>query len=254
MGIRSCAFAVVLVLGCSSSRPAADGGTRVSRVEAPPGPAVASDVPQATAPTAATQAPATAKPEPPVPPPAPLAPRPNGAPKTAAEAARAMWESHHAAVEAGSGAVRQRIAAEPGFKKALTATLEARGFEPFFTTSTGPTAALDVLVAAVKDLPDHGVKTEPYAPDALTAAIEKLKLAANGVGPARADLEADPAWEPLRPLVERRDAPTGAEVRAWWPRAAWPPATPTRGRNWTRRTAAPWRPAARWMGPAATSR
>jgi murein L,D-transpeptidase YcbB/YkuD len=131
---------------CSSSRPSTDGGSRASRVEAPQAPAAE--------PAPATETGSAPQPAPPV--------GALGAP------------------------LRQRVEAETAYRKAMLASLEARGFEPFFTTPSGPTAAIEALTGAIQALPGQGLVIEKYPLQALSAAVEAMRA---GADPSKSRVE-----------------------------------------------------------------
>lgn len=87
------------------------------------------------------------------------------------------------AIEGGfADLLKVEAEAQKSFKKAILATLQARNFEPVFTTSSGTTLALEALINAVQKLPEQGVSTEDYPP-------LKMDIEGNGGEAARARLE-----------------------------------------------------------------
>ena len=128
------------------------------------------------------------------------------------DAVRGLWAKRAGQREARAEALRQRLAQEPMFKKVALETLEARGFEFFFTTAEGPSTALSVLIEAIKALPDHGKSLDAYPLAVLQTDLDRLSAAASADKAARAELDAMPAWQTLGGLVSGKDEPTLAEI------------------------------------------
>ena len=190
----------VLASACSSPRPAPDAPARVSRVETATGPEDSgSQGPGKAADEATISAQAAAQ-------------VPVSDPGAAPAAVRDLWQTRRPLAGAREASLRDRVKAEPQFKKAMTTTLEARGWEFFFSTPAGATPALDALVAAVRALPDQGRKTDAYPLEALNASLDRLRSASGAASAARTALEATPGWVAVKELVERKDAPSDAEM------------------------------------------
>lgn len=191
---------VALLAACSSARPSADAGGRASRVEAPQrasGPSAAS----ASGPEGQAAAQVV------------VAPPSGDVPETAFEFVTSLRDLKTTA-RASSRPVLEGLVRESPFAKTMTATLDARGWDFFFSTPTGPARSATLLFAAVHALPAHGRTTEGYPLDLLGSSQARLLAAAPVVESARRALEGTKGWEGMREVVERETAPTEAEIEA----------------------------------------
>ncbi len=175
-GLRSFLAVAAFAVGCSSARPPADAGRARDVTPAAP------SLPQAVR-------------------------------DEAFRVVQALWLARQAAVEGRRDVLAERLRREPMFKKATRTTLEARGYEWFFSLPDRPTAATTALLQALRALPDHGIATDPYPIAAIEAASLRIEQAAARVAAAREAARAHPATEPLLRLVEAGDPPTEEAIR-----------------------------------------
>jgi len=128
------------------------------------------------------------------------------------DAVRNLWAKRAGQGTARAEALRQRLAQEPMFKKVTLSTLEARGFEFFFTTAEGPSTALTMLIESVKAMPDHGKSADAYPLAMLQADIDRLSASTLTDQANRTELEAMPAWQALGALVTQKTEPSIEEI------------------------------------------
>lgn len=174
-GFKSFLVVTAFAVGCSSARPPADAGRGGDATFAAP------SLPQAVR-------------------------------DEAFRVVQALWLARKTAVEGRRDVLTERLKREPMFKKATRLTLEARGYEWFFSLPDGPTPAATALLEAVRTLPDHGIATDAFPIGAIEAASSRVAEGAARVGAARDAARANPATEPLLRLVEAEGPPTEEAV------------------------------------------
>lgn len=126
---------------------------------------------------------------------------------------QALWLLRKKARDDRSSRLETRLAREPMFKKATRLTLDARGWELFFSTARAPVPAVGLLVEAVRALPGQGMTTVKYPVEAVEDASAAIADLADQSEQARSRLTATRAWSPLKGLVENDSPPTEEAIR-----------------------------------------
>lgn len=111
-------------------------------------------------------------------------------------------------------AISERLSQEPMFQKAMRQVLDTRGWEFFFSTPQGTVQGFELLLGAIKSLPEHGLSEEKYAVEKIEEAKANLLSLADKVMKKRKELSEIKGWDIIQPLVERQETPTIEEFEA----------------------------------------
>ena len=98
------------------------------------------------------------------------------------------------------------------FKKASRLTLETRAWEFFFSTVTGPSSSVDILLQRIDTLPDQGMSILRYPVETMEIAVALVRDQSGQVRQAHSKLESAHAWTALGDLVEGGSPPTEESV------------------------------------------
>jgi len=125
---------------------------------------------------------------------------------------QALWLVRKNSHDMARTYIEERLRKEPMFKKATRTTLDTRGWDFFFSQSTGPSSAVRILLDAVRALPDQGLSTGKYPIRKIEDAAKQIRDLAEQVSQARSRMKTSRAWTALGDVLEGDSPPMESTI------------------------------------------
>jgi murein L,D-transpeptidase YcbB/YkuD len=123
-----------------------------------------------------------------------------------------MWKALNGAASVLRAQELEIIDVDKVWSATVIAALDSRDWAPLFTVPGGPAPALEKLLAAISQLPAHGLKNDSFPVEDIQKATDEFVNASRAELTALEGLDKAPGWTEIKALVDRSARPAATEI------------------------------------------